>query len=274
MQKFVRFLYGFELEQEDLKKDLELVRDLIGMGGVYNVTGLQTAAAFLLPQHLNTENMLEWMDILKACNVEDAIDLCSEFLVNKIGYNKLLSSGMLTKHPEIAVKIIQENSLKPTTLHLYEHVPEVFNYQKNAPTSHKFSLQVNSSEGKTIVVTGLGLFLTTCADVEVKVTAKVTHFGQNTVFQGQVKNIRESNIVPIFFSEEVVFKKSYSTEFDVSIKGTGAMYSASNIGKTNTAEKNVHAKNKKGESTGVIKLVITGLSTIRGQIPECYFYVK
>ena len=39
----MRFLYGFELDQEDMKNNLEMVRDLIEMGGVYNVNGLQTA---------------------------------------------------------------------------------------------------------------------------------------------------------------------------------------------------------------------------------------
>lgn len=43
VQEFVRFLYGFELDQEDMKNNLEMVRDLIEMGGVYNVNGLQTA---------------------------------------------------------------------------------------------------------------------------------------------------------------------------------------------------------------------------------------
>ena len=81
VQMFVRFLYGFELEQEDLKNDLDLVKDLIVMGGAYNVNGLQTAAVIYLPEHLNTDNMMEWMDFLKTHNAKDAIVFCSEFLV-------------------------------------------------------------------------------------------------------------------------------------------------------------------------------------------------
>ena len=31
VQQFIRFLYGFELEQEELKKDLQLAKDLTVM---------------------------------------------------------------------------------------------------------------------------------------------------------------------------------------------------------------------------------------------------
>lgn len=70
---------------------------------------------------------------------------------------------------------------------LYEHVPEVFNYRNDASTSYKFNLEVNSSEGN-VVLTGLDLFLETCADVEVKVTAGgfTPTFISTEVFYGQV----------------------------------------------------------------------------------------
>ena len=101
VQMFVRFLYGFELEQEDLKNDLELVKDLILMGGVYNINGLQTAASIFLPQYLNTDNMLELMDFVKTQNVLDVFGLCAQYLVKNFDHKKLFTSGLMNQHPEL-----------------------------------------------------------------------------------------------------------------------------------------------------------------------------
>ena len=59
VQQFIRFLYGFELEQEELKKDLQLAKDLTVMGGVYNIPSLQKAAAEALVDHVNMDNLVE-----------------------------------------------------------------------------------------------------------------------------------------------------------------------------------------------------------------------
>ena len=116
VHEFVRFLYGFELEQEDVKNDLELVKDLIGMGGFYNVTSIPTAAVIFLTEHLNTDNMLDWMDFLKTHNARNAVALCSEFLVTTFDHNKLHSTGMVSKHPEIAVQMVKNTGLKQNTM--------------------------------------------------------------------------------------------------------------------------------------------------------------
>ena len=47
VQQFIRFLYGFELEQNDL----QLAKDMTIMGGIYNIPTLQKAAAKALVQH-------------------------------------------------------------------------------------------------------------------------------------------------------------------------------------------------------------------------------
>ena len=60
VQEFVRFVYGLEIE--DLSTNLELVKELIEMGGLYNVPGVQSAAATFLPDHLNSSNKLELLE--------------------------------------------------------------------------------------------------------------------------------------------------------------------------------------------------------------------
>ena len=60
VQEFVRFVYGLEIE--DLSTNLELVKELIEMGGLYNVPGVQSGAATFLPKHLNRNNKLEVLE--------------------------------------------------------------------------------------------------------------------------------------------------------------------------------------------------------------------
>ena len=67
VQQFIRFLYGFELEQEELKKDLQLAKDLTVMGGVYNIPSLQKAAAEALVDHVNMDNLVEMMESVLKC---------------------------------------------------------------------------------------------------------------------------------------------------------------------------------------------------------------
>ena len=63
VQQFIRFLYGFELEQNDL----QIAKDLTVMGGVYNIPSLQKAAAEALVDHVNMDNLVEMMESVLKC---------------------------------------------------------------------------------------------------------------------------------------------------------------------------------------------------------------
>ena len=95
VQQFVKFLYGFELEEENPKG---VVMDLIEMGGVYSVENLQIAASIFVPKILTEGNMLEMMDFLKTHKALAALDLCTEFLLENSNRNALQSSDLLSKH--------------------------------------------------------------------------------------------------------------------------------------------------------------------------------
>ena len=122
VEMFVKFLYGFELKKEDLNNNLELVKQLIAMGGLYNVDGIQSAAALILEDHFTAENMVELMDFLKTHNAVEATEICSDFIANKFHLKTIRSTKILDRHPEIAVELLnleckvpqpQQNCPKP-----------------------------------------------------------------------------------------------------------------------------------------------------------------
>ena len=108
VQEFVKSLYGFELKNEDL----QIVKDLIEMGGLYS--DVQTAASMCLQDHLNMDNIVELMDFVKTHMAEDATDLLCEFVVKNFNQNLLHShsSDILLNHQEIAVKILKIEEAK------------------------------------------------------------------------------------------------------------------------------------------------------------------
>ena len=53
VQQFIRFLYGFELEQN--VPNLQQTKELIVMGGIYNIPTLQNAATEALVRHTNID---------------------------------------------------------------------------------------------------------------------------------------------------------------------------------------------------------------------------
>ena len=107
VQLFVKFLYGYELEKVDINADpVGLAKDLIEMGGYYNVPSLQSAAATFLLEHITTENMLEIMDFVKAHNAEEAARICAECIGQKFSLATPLK--VIEKYPEIAVNAIKE----------------------------------------------------------------------------------------------------------------------------------------------------------------------
>ena len=85
VQQFIKFLYGFELEEEEEEKknwknDLEFIKELIILGGVYSVSDFQTAAAPYLALHLNAGNAAELGEFSAAHSAQEAGRLCKRVL--------------------------------------------------------------------------------------------------------------------------------------------------------------------------------------------------
>ena len=101
MEEFVRYLYGYELQQEHLDGDMELVKELVTMGGVYFVDSLQTAATSCLSKHLSRENVLDVLTFMRTHQAITAVEICSEFCLNNLDLQAMDASDQLENYPEI-----------------------------------------------------------------------------------------------------------------------------------------------------------------------------
>ena len=109
MEEFVRYLYGYELQQEHLDDDLELVKELVTMGGVYFVDSLQTAATSCLSKHLSRENVLDVLTFMRTHQAITAVEICAEFCLNKVDLEALDASDQLEKYSEILLAFFRRN---------------------------------------------------------------------------------------------------------------------------------------------------------------------
>ena len=90
VQQFIRFLYGFELEQNDM----QLAKDMTIMGVIYNIPTLQKAAAKALVQHSKIDNIIEILDFVKNYSGTDVADaLCYQLVKDERLRLTLQSSG-------------------------------------------------------------------------------------------------------------------------------------------------------------------------------------
>ena len=229
VQQFVKFLYGFELEEENPKG---VVMDLIEMGGVYSVENLQIAASIFVPKILTKGNMMEMMDFLKTHKALAALDLCTEFLLENSDRNALQSSDLLSKHPEIAVHLLRGTTLRQNTIQLYERKTSmIINYEKDQTVSQDFKIEpilnkqqimnyIREHTTYQCVFTGLGLALCKGAEVEVCIYAQKEDTynrklgEEEKIYHGTVINLT-NEVLPIFFQKEVSCKKYHNNSVEV-----------------------------------------------------------
>ena len=98
---FIRFLYGYELDHENINDDMELVKELITIGGLLNIASLERAAASYLLEHFPREPLVEILDFVKTVRAREAGRLCAEFIRKKFERsferNSTNSSKIFTK---------------------------------------------------------------------------------------------------------------------------------------------------------------------------------
>ena len=111
-EKFIRFLYGFELEEDrDIhivdEIDIDIYKDLIAYGGVCGLRCLQDAAGETLGKYLSRNNVFELLVFAKQHNAEAALKICIDFVVENFSQTSLVENGHLARHPDIAVRICE-----------------------------------------------------------------------------------------------------------------------------------------------------------------------
>ena len=94
---FIKFLYGYELEPVDLNNDIEVVKELIAIGGILNIDSLQRAATTFLLEHFPEESLLDTLDMVKTIHAREADTVCTEFILRKFERNAPNSNKIITK---------------------------------------------------------------------------------------------------------------------------------------------------------------------------------
>ena len=75
---FIKFLYGFELTDEDI--DLNTSKELLKMGDMYEVKGLSKQSCYLIKNLLTKENVFENLSFCKKINSEKGVKICCKFI--------------------------------------------------------------------------------------------------------------------------------------------------------------------------------------------------
>ena len=107
---FIRFLYGFELDELDIggDGDIDTCKDLLAYGGMCGLTCLQDAVGAILWNRLSRDNVFDLLDFAKQNNAEAAVKTSIEYAVKFFSKRSLLEKGHLARHPDIAVRLCEQ----------------------------------------------------------------------------------------------------------------------------------------------------------------------
>ena len=105
VDNFVRILYGIDVDLDDDDDGLDILKDLIMIGGVYDAS-VQEVATEHLKNHLTKENVFEILELCKSQKAESGVKNCLQMIVNNFSKEELYKSGQLKDHPDLALKII------------------------------------------------------------------------------------------------------------------------------------------------------------------------
>ena len=102
--QFVRILYGLNLDEN---VSLDVVKELIMIGGVYDVT-VQEIAWEHLTSNLVKKNVFEVLKFCKEREARNAVKICLQMIVNNFPRKELLDSGKFEEYPDLAVEFIKQ----------------------------------------------------------------------------------------------------------------------------------------------------------------------
>ena len=85
VDNFVRILYGIDVDLDDDDDGLDILKDLIMIGGVYDAS-VQEVATEHLKNHLTKENVFEILELCKNQKAEDGVKNCLQMIFDKGGF--------------------------------------------------------------------------------------------------------------------------------------------------------------------------------------------
>jgi len=234
VEKFIKFLYGFEFSKDDVNMDV--AKELMRIGEMYNVASLTDAAGVVIKDLLTKENVFEVWKFCKEINVANIMDRCGEFVVQNFDSKtlheneKILEGWMFCWMFNFAKNDQQKNVMRFSAPRTYVS----FNKESSARSSINFYANV------PIKVTGVGVSILPGSSVTVEM--KIGEFVQKT----DVVNNTNVDCVPVMFEEGSRIKeRPYNCcHVEVSITGVGVGISCTLDPKLKLSEGGVYVYQK------------------------------
>ena len=208
---FIKFLYGFELTDEDI--DLNTSKELLKMGDMYEVKGLSKQSCYLIKNLLTKENVFENLSFCKKINSEKGVKICCKFIAKHFNKNHLISEGKLKEHPEIAVLLVEnelknEDDIGKSVMRIPGPIVDSFHERKFYISRFRFRADTD------FTITGIGVFL--APEDEVEINIKITKLNEpnERLFASRESYINkyENNCIPIKLKNQVKIEAESITE--------------------------------------------------------------
>ena len=92
VENFVKILYGVDVHLDIDNVGLDILKDLIMIGGVYDAS-VQDVATEHLKNHLTKENVFEILELCKNQKAEDGVENCLQMIFDNFTKEELYKSG-------------------------------------------------------------------------------------------------------------------------------------------------------------------------------------
>ena len=110
-EQFVKFLYGFELDN----LNIDIVKELMEYGQMYLVDSLPKAALNKLDVFVSKDNVFDVLKFFVEKKIEIGMDFCIDFVTKNFDKRFLMENGYFNQYPEICQKIL-ENEIVQTPM--------------------------------------------------------------------------------------------------------------------------------------------------------------
>ena len=267
----------------DESVSLDVVKELIVIGGVYDAT-VQEVAGEHLKKYLTKKNVFELLQFSKKREAKTGAKKCLQMIVNNYTKEELLGSGKFDDYPDLAVEMIKKyesnrntdtsRTMKAASYSSASMFDKVggFTFNRNSPNEHSFYIITTTAT----TFTGFGLFLSPGSDVKIDIS-----YGSSNSIYTQTEHIQHrgpENVVPVIFKQPQNLSTT-GTTLSLTITGTGGAPAGINTGQKNRDgyyyERTVNGKDKNGCYVRDVKLLYNikkgyGEQTI---ISDIYFHI-
>jgi len=227
VNEFIRFLYGFDfsLIEPNFDDNVQLALELIEMGGVYNVKGVQTCVATFFEQYLNNwyfplprklETLLNVLEFSMIHNAKDLEDRCTDYIAkNDAALEELVKNQkILEKFPSIAICFLKSNGAALKQLkERVSYSVATFNDDLYIKRWDSLNLTLQFRCSDDIDVIGFGMNLPPGSKFRLRIHSCLRYNPQNRIFDAGIENPGCNQIVPVYLKEPLMLYEDYDDNY-------------------------------------------------------------